>query len=78
MGYCRKVTLAAGNMIADVVMGIVNQIRLILAQGDKMVADFLVSVGNKVEGLPFIGDWFRGIAKEQADVAKNQRLKLRN
>ena len=71
-----KVTLAAGNMIADVVMGIVNQIRLILAQGDKMVADFLVSVGNKVEGLPFIGDWFQGIAKEQADVAKKSAVEI--
>ena len=71
-----QVTLAAGNMIADVVMGIVNQIRLILAQGDKMVADFLVSVGNKVDGLPFIGDWFQGIAKEQADVAKKSAVEI--
>ena len=63
-------------MIADVVMGIVNQIRLILAQGDKMVADFLVSVGNKVDGLPFIGDWFQGIAKEQADVAKKSAVEI--
>ena len=70
------VTLTAGNMIADVVMGIVNQIRLILAQGDKMVADFLVSVGNKASALPGIGSWFQGIAKEQADVAKKSAKEI--
>lgn len=70
------VTLAAGNMIADVVMGIVNQIRLILAQGDKMIADFLVSVGNKTSSLPYIGSWFQGIAKEQAAVAKKSAKEI--
>lgn len=70
------VTLTAGNMIADVVMGIVNQIRLILAQGDKMVADFLVSVGNKASALPGVGSWFQGIAKEQADVAKKSAKEI--
>lgn len=70
------VTLTAGNMIADVVMGIVNQIRLILAQGDKMVADFLVSVGNKASALPGVGAWFQGIAKEQADVAKKSAKEI--
>lgn len=72
------ITLTAGNMIADVVMGVVNQIRLILAQGDKMIADFLVSVGNKTSSLPVIGSWFQGVAKEQADVAKNQRKRSRS
>lgn len=70
------VTLTAGNMIADVVMGVVNQIRLILAQGDKMVADFLVSVGNKASALPGVGAWFQGIAKEQADVAKKSAKEI--
>lgn len=70
------VTLTAGNMIADVVMGIVNQIRLILAQGDKMIADFLVSVGNKTSSLPYIGSWFQGIAKEQAAVAKKSAKEI--
>lgn len=70
------VTLTAGNMIADVVMGIVNQIRLILAQGDKMIADFLVSVGNKASALPGVGSWFQGIAKEQADVAKKSAKEI--
>ena len=70
------VTLTAGNMIADVVMGIVNQIRLILAQSDKMVADFLVSVGNKASALPGVGSWFQGIAKEQADVAKKSAKEI--
>lgn len=70
------VTLTAGNMIADVVMGVVNQIRLILAQGDKMVADFLVSVGNKASALPGVGSWFQGIAKEQADVAKKSAKEI--
>lgn len=70
------VTLTAGNMIADVVMGVVNQIRLILAQGDKMVADFLVSVGNKASALPGFGSWFQGIAKEQADVAKKSAKEI--
>lgn len=71
-----KVTLAAGNMIADVVMGIVNQIRLILAQGDKLVADFLVSMGGKLGRLPGVGDWFQGIAKEQAEVAKKSAVEI--
>lgn len=70
------VTLTAGNMIADVVMGVVNQIRLILAQGDKMVADFLVSVGNKASALPGVGSWFQGIAKEQADVSKKSAKEI--
>lgn len=70
------ITLTAGNMIADVVMGIVNQIRLILAQGDKMIADFLVSVGNKTSSLPYIGSWFQGIAKEQAAVAKKSAKEI--
>lgn len=70
------VTLTAGNMIADVVMGVVNQIRLILAQGDKMIADFLVSVGDKASSLPGIGSWFQGIAKEQADVAKKSAIEI--
>lgn len=70
------VTLTAGNMIADVVMGVVNQIRLILAQGDKMVADFLVSVGNKASALPGVGSWFQGVAKEQADVAKKSAKEI--
>lgn len=70
------VTLTAGNMIADVVMGIVNQIRLILAQGDKMIADFLVSVGNKTSSLPVIGSWFQGVAKEQAAVAKKSAKEI--
>ncbi|WPJ55745.1 hypothetical protein RCIP0096_00016 [Klebsiella phage RCIP0096] len=70
------VTLTAGNMIADVVMGVVNQIRLILAQGDKMIADFLVSVGNKTSSLPYIGSWFQGIAKEQAAVAKKSAKEI--
>lgn len=70
------VTLTAGNMIADVVMGVVNQIRLILAQGDKMIADFLVSVGNKTSSLPVIGSWFQGVAKEQADVAKKSAKEI--
>lgn len=70
------VTLTAGNMIADVVMGIVNQIRLILAQGDKMIADFLVSVGNKTSSLPYIGSWFQGVAKEQAAVAKKSAKEI--
>ena len=71
-----KVTLAAGNMIADVVMGVVNQIRLILAQGDKLVADFLVGMGNKLSGLPGVGEWFQGIAKEQAAVAKKSAAEI--
>lgn len=70
------ITLTAGNMIADVVMGVVNQIRLILAQGDKMIADFLVSVGNKTSSLPVIGSWFQGVAKEQADVAKKSAKEI--
>lgn len=70
------ITLTAGNMIADVVMGIVNQIRLILAQGDKMIADFLVSVGNKASALPGVGSWFQGVAKEQADVAKKSAKEI--
>lgn len=70
------VTLTAGNMIADVVMGVVNQIRLILAQGDKMIADFLVSVGNKTSSLPVIGSWFQGVAKEQAAVAKKSAKEI--
>ena len=63
-------------MIADVVMGVVNQIRLILAQGDKMIADFLVSVGNKTSSLPVIGSWFQGVAKEQAAVAKKSAKEI--
>ena len=70
------VTLTAGNMIADVVMGVVNQIRLILAHGDKMIADFLVSVGNKTSSLPVIGSWFQGVAKEQAAVAKKSAKEI--
>lgn len=70
------ITLTAGNMIADVVMGVVNQIRLILAQGDKMIADFLVSVGNKTSSLPVIGSWFQGVAKEQAAVAKKSAKEI--
>lgn len=70
------VTLTAGNMIADVVMGVVNQIRLILVQGDKMIADFLVSVGNKTSSLPVIGSWFQGVAKEQAAVAKKSAKEI--
>lgn len=70
------VTLTAGNMIADVVMGVVNQIRLILAQGDKMIADFLVSVGNKTSSLPVIGSWFQGVAKEQAAAAKKSAKEI--
>lgn len=70
------VTLTAGNMIADIVMGVVNQIRLILAQGDKMIADFLVSVGNKTSSLPVIGSWFQGVAKEQAAVAKKSAKEI--
>lgn len=70
------ITLTAGNMIADVVMGVVNQIRLILAQGDKMIADFLVSVGNKTSSLPVIGSWFQGVAKEQAAAAKKSAKEI--
>jgi lambda family phage tail tape measure protein len=70
------VTLTAGNMIADVVMGVVNQIRLILARGDKMIADFLVSVGNKTSSLLVIGSWFQGVAKEQAAVAKKSAKEI--
>lgn len=65
-----NVTLAAGNMIADIVMGIVNQIQLTLATGDKLIADFLVGVGNKVSGIPGVGNWFKDIANEQSQVSK--------
>ena len=71
-----RVTLAAGNMIADVVMGIVNQIQLTLAQGDKLIADFLIGVSDKVSGIPGVGNWFKQIADEQSKVSKESSAEI--
>lgn len=63
-------TLTAGNLIADAVMGMVNQIRLILAQGDKMVGEFLFAVGDKLRNIPGIGESMGKMADEQKAIVE--------
>lgn len=61
-------TLAALNLITDVVQGTINQIRFFLAQGDIVIGEFIVRSARSLSKLPGANQLFSGIIKQQQDV----------
>jgi lambda family phage tail tape measure protein len=72
-------TLAALNFITDIVAQIVDQVRLVLGQGDQMIAEFAVSAGETIGKIPGFKNLFGGAIEDQkkfvADTKKqNEEL----
>lgn len=72
-GWVGDHTLAALNLIIDVVAGTVEQVRYLLNQGDILIGEFIVSATNamqKIPGLDGVGDSV--IAQQQQIINKSK------
>lgn len=72
-GWVGDHTLAALNLIIDVVAGTVEQVRYLLNQGDILIGEFIVSATNamqKIPGLDGVGD---SVISQQQNIINNAK-----
>lgn len=72
-GWVGDHTLAALNLIIDVVAGTVEQVRYLLNQGDILIGEFIVSATNamqKIPGLNGVGD---SVIAQQQNIINNAK-----
>ncbi|EKB5404256.1 phage tail tape measure protein [Salmonella enterica] len=71
--YIGQGFLAGGNLIADVVMGTVEEIRAILKTGDLYIYEFLDSIYDKTKDIPGLKNLFSGLSDSKAIIASTKK-----
>lgn len=66
-------TLAALNLIIDVVAGTVEQVKYLLNQGDILIGEFVVSATTALQKIPGLGDTGSDIIKQQNAIIENAK-----
>lgn len=68
-------TVGALNLIVDTVSAIINTIRKLIADGDAMIAQFIVDAGRKLQKIPGIGDFGNEFLAQQEQLIKDSKAK---
>lgn len=67
-------TIGALNLITDVVAGTVEQVQLLLKQGDVLIAEFINSAYEKTKNIPGVKSLFSGLASDnKAFIAQTKK-----
>lgn len=66
-------TMAALNLLTDVVAGTVEQVRYLLNQGDIIIGEFVVGAAEKLSKIPGMANAFSGIVQAQKEVVTNAK-----
>lgn len=72
-GWVGDHTLAALNLIIDVVAGTVEQVRYLLNQGDILIGEFIVSATKTMQKIPGLGDTGNEVIKQQNAIINNAK-----
>lgn len=68
-------TVGALNLIVDTVSAIINTIRKLIADGDAMIAQFIVDAGRKLQKIPRMGDFGNEFLAQQEQLIKDSKAK---
>ncbi len=68
-------TVGALNLIVDTVSSIINVIRKLIADGDAMIAQFIVDAGRKLQKIPGMGDFGNEFLAQQDQLIKDSKAK---
>ena len=72
-GWVGDHTLAALNLIIDVVAGTVEQVRYLLNQGYILIGEFIVSATKAMQKIPGLGDTGNEVIKQQNAIINNAK-----
>ena len=68
-------TVGALNLIVDTVSSIINVIRKLIADGDAMIAQFIVDAGRQLQKVPGMGDFGNDFIAQQEQLIKDSKAK---
>lgn len=68
-------TIGALNLIVDTVSAIINTIRKLIADGDAMIAQFIVDAGRQLQKVPGMGDFGNDFLAQQEQLIKDSKAK---
>jgi lambda family phage tail tape measure protein len=68
-------TVGALNLIVDTVSSIINVIRKLIADGDAMIAQFIVDAGRQLQKVPSMGDFGNDFLAQQEQLIKDSKAK---
>lgn len=68
-------TVGALNLIVDTVSSIINVIRKMIADGDAMIAQFIVDAGRQLQKVPGMGDFGNDFLAQQEQLIKDSKAK---
>lgn len=68
-------TVGALNLIVDTVSAIINTIRKLIADGDAMIAQFIVDAGRQLQKIPGMGDFGNDFLAQQEQLIKDSKAK---
>lgn len=68
-------TVGALNLIVDTVSVIINTIRKLIADGDAMIAQFIVDAGRQLQKVPGMGDFGNDFLAQQEQLIKDSKAK---
>lgn len=68
-------TVGALNLIVDTVSAIINTIRKLIADGDAMIAQFVVDAGRTLQKIPGMGDFGNDFLAQQEQLIKDSKAK---
>ena len=72
-GWVGDHTLAALNLIIDVVAGTVEQVRYLLNQGDLLIGEFIVSATSAMQKIPGLGGVGDSVIAQQQNIINNAK-----
>lgn len=68
-------TVGALNLIVDTVSAIINTIRKLIADGDAMIAQFIVDAGRKLQKIPWMNNFGNDFLEQQEQLIKDSKAK---
>ncbi len=68
-------TVGALNLIVDTVSAIINTIRKLIADGDAMIAQFIVDAGRKLQKVPWMNNFGNDFLEQQEQLIKDSKAK---
>ncbi len=71
--YVGQGFIAGGNLIADVVMGTIEEIQAILKTGDLYIYEFLDKIYEKTKNVPGLNNLFSGLSDSKAIIASTKK-----
>ena len=72
-GWVGDHTMAALNLIIDVVAGTVEQVRYLLNQGDILIGEFIVSATSAMQKIPGLGGVGDSVIAQQQNIINNAK-----